>query len=118
MRQLCESITESVRDTVIPMVGEPESGEKVGMGADGTPTKRIDAEADEVAFIHLKRHGDIRVISEESGVTVYGDSEKTVVIDPIDGTFNAVRDIPFYSTSIAVSGSRSLDDLEYGGVIN
>ena len=39
-------------------------------------------------------------MSEESGVT--GDGEYTVVVDPIDGSTNCDRGIPFYSTSLAV----------------
>ena len=40
------------------------------------------------------------MVSEESGIT--GDGEFTVVVDPIDGSTNCDRGIPFYSTSLAV----------------
>ena len=39
-------------------------------------------------------------MSEESGET--GDGDWTVVIDPIDGSTNCDRGIPFYATSLAV----------------
>jgi myo-inositol-1(or 4)-monophosphatase len=55
--------------------------------------------ADDVALRVLGGAG-FRIVSEESGVT--GDGEYTVVIDPIDGSTNCDRGIPFYSTSLAV----------------
>jgi len=45
-------------------------------------------------------------MSEESGVT--GDGAFTVVVDPIDGSTNCDRGIPFYSTSLAVIRDKEL----------
>jgi fructose-1,6-bisphosphatase/inositol monophosphatase family enzyme len=42
------------------------------------------------------------VLSEESGTTGDGGSGLLAVIDPIDGSTNAFRGVPFYSTSICV----------------
>ena len=48
-------------------------------------------------------HGaGLAVFSEESGLTGDGVSGLLAVIDPIDGSTNAHRGIPFYSTSICV----------------
>jgi fructose-1,6-bisphosphatase/inositol monophosphatase family enzyme len=48
-------------------------------------------------------HGaGLAVLSEESGVTGDGPSGLLAVIDPIDGSTNAHRGVPFYSTSICV----------------
>ena len=59
----------------------------------------LDVEADEVARRVLRRPG-WRIVSEESGTSGQGD--KVIVVDPIDGSTNADRGIPFYSTSLAV----------------
>jgi myo-inositol-1(or 4)-monophosphatase len=59
----------------------------------------LDVAADEVARRVLLGHG-FRVVSEESGVS--GEGELTVVIDPVDGSTNCDRGVPFYSTSLAV----------------
>src|ERR1700685_2750233 len=59
----------------------------------------LDVVADDVARRVLGGAG-FRVMSEESGVT--GDGEYTVFVDPIDGSTNCDRGIPFYSTSLAV----------------
>lgn len=59
----------------------------------------LDVAADEVAVRVLGGAG-LRVVSEESGVT--GNGNVTVVVDPIDGSTNCDRGIPFYATSLAV----------------
>lgn len=59
----------------------------------------LDLAADAVA---LKVLGDagFRVVSEESGVT--GESAWTVVVDPIDGSTNCDKGVPFFASSLAV----------------
>ena len=42
----------------------------------------------------------IAVVSEESGVTGDRSSPIVVVVDPIDGSSNAARDIPYWATSL------------------
>jgi len=59
----------------------------------------LDLAADAVAVEVLTAAG-LRVVSEESGGT--GSGEWTAVLDPIDGSTNCDRSIPFFATSIAV----------------
>jgi fructose-1,6-bisphosphatase/inositol monophosphatase family enzyme len=59
----------------------------------------LDLVADAAALKILRTAG-FRVVSEESGVT--GDGSLTVVVDPIDGSTNCDRGIPFFATSLAV----------------
>lgn len=61
---------------------------------------RLDLAADEVAVAKLTQAG-LSVLSEESGFTA-GSGPFLAVLDPIDGSTNADRGIPFYSTSICV----------------
>ncbi len=72
----------------------------------------LDLVADEVALRVLGGAG-FRVVSEESGVT--GSGELTVVVDPIDGSTNCDRGIPFFATSLAVMRG---DELIAGLVMN
>lgn len=60
---------------------------------------RLDLAADEVAVGRLTQLG-MRVLSEESGVS--GSGRLLAVVDPIDGSTNAYRGLPMYSTSICV----------------
>ena len=62
---------------------------------------RLDLATDAAALPVLHGAG-LKVLSEESGVTGEGPSGLVAVIDPVDGSTNAHRGIPFYSTSICV----------------
>jgi myo-inositol-1(or 4)-monophosphatase len=62
---------------------------------------RLDLAADGAALPILHGAG-LAVLSEESGMTGDGVSGLLAVIDPIDGSTNAHRGVPFYSTSICV----------------
>jgi myo-inositol-1(or 4)-monophosphatase len=59
----------------------------------------VDVVADEAALAVLLPAG-FRVLSEESGFS--GSGDLTVVIDPVDGSTNCDRGIPFFATSLAV----------------
>lgn len=62
-----------------------------------------DLAADEVALAVLERAG-LGAMSEESGLHS-GDRDVVVVIDPVDGSTNASRSLPWYATSLcAVDG--------------
>jgi len=92
-------------------------GKSIGIGADGTPTKYIDQVAEDVAMDVIKKSDvNVNVLSEEIGLLDNG-SDYTFVLDPIDGTRNAYRGIPFYSVSLAV-GKSAISDVEYGIVKN
>ncbi len=92
-------------------------GKNMGLGADGTVTKFIDKLAEDVAVKYLKKSKvDVNLLSEEAGI-IDNNAEYTIVLDPVDGTRNAFRGIPFYSVSVAV-GKRKLSDVEYGVVKN
>ena len=60
----------------------------------------IDLVADEAALGLLERAG-LGVLSEESGLQ-HEDRPLLAVIDPVDGSTNASRRIPWYATSICV----------------
>jgi len=91
-------------------------GTEIGMGADGTPTLYIDKIAEEIAMDVIGKKANI--LSEEAGF-VDNDADYTMVIDPVDGTRNAVHGIPFYCVSIGI-GKRDgkLNEIEYGIVKN
>ena len=61
--------------------------EKVQMGADGTPTMRLDILVDTAVAEVVEKHR-VNLLSEEIGVIDNG-SPVTLVVDPVDGTANA-----------------------------
>lgn len=71
--------------------------EKTEVGAGGDVSSRLDLFAEAVFVKHLSFFGQIE--SEESGVIGKGDER--IIIDPIDGSSNAMSLFPFYGTSVA-----------------
>lgn len=92
-------------------------GKTIGLGADGTPTSYIDKIAEDVALKILgKSEIQVNLLSEEIGFVDFG-GKYVFVLDPVDGTRNAYRGIPFYSVSLAI-GTSKVSDIEYGIVQN
>jgi fructose-1,6-bisphosphatase/inositol monophosphatase family enzyme len=112
LRRMADAVAEVVREAPAERFGD-----ELGMGADGTATKMVDdlAEREILRLLREERHG-LNLLSEEAGFVDFG-GDKVVVADPIDGTTNAARGIPFYCVSLAV-GTRSLSDIETGLVLN
>lgn len=61
---------------------------------------RIDLVADDAALAVLRAAG-VGILSEESGLEDRG-NDLIVVVDPVDGSTNASRGIPWYATSLCV----------------
>jgi len=59
----------------------------------------IDVVADDAACAVLDR-ANVRIVSEESGVHERDGAAVTVVLDPVDGSTNFSRGIPYWATSI------------------
>ncbi|WP_236792727.1 inositol monophosphatase family protein [Amycolatopsis sp. GM8] len=78
--------------------------EKVEIGADGTPTTRLDLLVD-TAVAETAAAQRVNLISEEIGVVDNG-SAVTLVVDPVDGTANAVAGVPFaaFAGVVAIDG--------------
>ncbi|KYK20120.1 hypothetical protein AYK25_04905 [Thermoplasmatales archaeon SM1-50] len=92
-------------------------GKTIGIGADGSPTAFIDAVAEDIALKELEKSEiKVNLLSEERGFIDFNGTY-VFVLDPIDGTRNACRGIPFYSTSLAIGTSR-ISDIEFGLVKN
>src|SRR5262249_52679857 len=60
----------------------------------------LDLVADAAACAVLEK-APVRIVSEESGVHERAGATVTVVVDPIDGSTNCSRGIPYWSTSLA-----------------
>ncbi|MBN1322894.1 MAG: bifunctional fructose-bisphosphatase/inositol-phosphate phosphatase [Methanotrichaceae archaeon] len=115
LKLLCDSMARGVSKAISAMIGNPASGAFLRMGADGTPTKSIDKVAEDAALSPLEGSGmGFRVLSEELGEAVIGGGvpDYFLHLDPLDGTYNAVSGIPFYSISIFISN----EEISFGYV--
>lgn len=88
----------------------------VGQGLGGDETTAIDQAAEDVILARVREAAGA-VVSEEVG-RVGGTGLPLVVVDPIDGSLNAKRGIPFFSLSIAVAEGETMDDVVFGFVFD
>ena len=96
-RNVSYKIIDEVEKSISPLIGKEEACETVKMGADGTPTSLIDEVAEETVIEVLKNSGKtVILVSEEIGEIKIGDgdAEAIFVVDPLDGTVNAIKKIP------------------------
>lgn len=121
-KEFLETIVECLRDTrkiILEELERPEAKKVIKKGKHDT-TKLIDKIAEDNIIRILKGKLDSGIIiSEECGVIKIGDNSKPViVIDPLDGSTNAIRGYPCYSISIAIALKPKLSGIVAGGVMN
>jgi myo-inositol-1(or 4)-monophosphatase len=88
------------------------------LGVGGDETTAVDQAAEDAVVARLAALGeDFVLVSEELGERTFGDGGlRHVVVDPIDGSVNAKRGIPFFSFSLAVAGGPAMGDVSFGYV--
>jgi len=112
---LLGTCSKKIRKEVMPFFKSPEANFGFGIGAGGDTMKRIDLIAEKALIETIEKEGfSCTFISEETGVREIGDNPTNfyVTTDPLDGTTNATRGIPFIATSIAVSKKPYLNQIE------
>jgi myo-inositol-1(or 4)-monophosphatase len=110
---LCRNAVEDVRGVLGTLPTRLEREPVVGSGLGGDETTAIDRAAED-AIVARFRDLDVTIVSEEAGRL--GNGSTVVVVDPIDGSVNAKRGIPFFSLSIAVADGETMDDVHFGYV--
>ncbi|NOR55860.1 MAG: inositol monophosphatase [Sulfurovum sp.] len=80
--------------------------EKTVIGAGGDVSSKLDLMAEAIFVKHLGVFGQIE--SEESGLI--GEGEAKIIIDPIDGSSNALSLFPYYGTSVAKVNAEGILD--------
>jgi myo-inositol-1(or 4)-monophosphatase len=93
-----------------------ERGVETGRGEGGDRTLVIDEAAEDAVLGELEGTGvPMTVVSEERGeVALNGGGSLHAVVDPVDGSLNAKRGLPYASVSIAIAGGRTLGDVDFG----
>lgn len=113
--RVSKKIIGEAQKAVSPLVGTEEGGDTVKMGADGTPTKLIDIAAENKVVEVLEDSGrSSTLISEEIGEFKIGEgpSEVVFVVDPLDGTSNALKNIPAYAVSLGIADASKVPQLD------
>jgi myo-inositol-1(or 4)-monophosphatase len=116
LREIAGAVMESAE----PLVGTSSANEVVSIRNDGEPTRKIDAVAEQAAVKVLRESDSAFVLlSEESGCNKFGEeTSQTVILDPLDGSANAIRGIPAYSLSVAVANGKHLRDMSEALVVD
>jgi myo-inositol-1(or 4)-monophosphatase len=112
---VCRAATEDVRGVLRDLPTRTEREPVVGDGVGGDETTAVDAAAERVILERLRAIDGATIVSEEVGV-LEGPGRLRIVVDPIDGSLNAKRGIPFFSLSIAIADGETMDDVVFGYV--
>ncbi|MFX0007160.1 MAG: inositol monophosphatase family protein [Promethearchaeota archaeon] len=120
-----KQITYNVFDAVNPLLGTKEAAIKKRRGAGGDLSMEIDLIAEKVIINSIeKADANLLLISEEIGEKYIGDVEKAkidqnvLIVDPLDGSNNAVRGVPYCSVSIALATGNRINDIIKAVVLN
>ena len=94
----------------------------VGAGEGGDDTTAVDAAAERAAVARLEELNasgvEFSLVSEELGERSFGAATPVLVLDPIDGSMNAKRGVPFFSVSLAVADGPKMADVFFGYVFD
>ena len=122
---LLKLIALNVYDAIHPILGSKKAAEKAQRGAGGDISMQIDLIAENIVINTLKNEKvNLLLISEEIGEKYIGNKEKAIksqnvlIIDPVDGSNNAVRGIPYCSISIAYAVGKSIKDIKKAVVLD
>ena len=122
---LLKQIAINVYDAINPLLGTKKAAEKAQRGAGGDISMQIDLIAEKVVINTLENeNANLLLISEELGERYIGNKEKAnksqnvIIIDPVDGSNNAVRGIPYCSISIAYAIGRTINDIKKAVILD
>lgn len=115
VKEALTSCFEKIRETDVMMIRR-----MVSLNRFGDQTFGIDRVAEDLIFEKAKKYFEnATLISEESEILEIGrGGAPLIIVDPVDGSVNASRGYPCYSSSIAVSDGENLNDIVCSGVIN
>ncbi len=116
-------IGRSLLEKIPQIAGSADASVSIGRGASGDQTFLIDETAERIIIGALEKTAGegagFTLISEECGIKEYGaKSNVLILVDPIDGSNNAKRGVPYYAVSIAVLNGKKLENLLAGYVLD
>ena len=117
--EVCRDCTAAVARALTDLPTRAERERSLGIGAGGDETTAVDAAAERAVIERLERLDfSFTLVSEELGERAFGDGESPlrIVVDPIDGSINAKRMMPFFALSIAVADGPAMRDVFFGYV--
>ena len=116
--ETCRLCVADIRGVLERLPTRSEREPVLRLGEGGDDTTAIDQAAEDAVVERLSALSqDFVLVSEELGTRSFGTGgPRTVVVDPIDGSVNAKRGIPFFSFSLAVAEGGTMGDVAFGYV--
>jgi len=116
-------VLQEIRERLLRRLSEvrfrPMMQKAIGVGAAGDKTFPIDRIAEDIIISGLESSGlPLSIVSEEYGLKELKGGGKKVLIDPVDGSKNAISGIPFYCTSIAIADGNTIGSVGVAYVVN
>lgn len=113
------TIGKRLRQEIPPLVEKFLWSDPLGKGASGDMTYPLDKKAEDIVFEEVEKlNVPVTVVSEEYGFKdIMGGGHK-LLVDPIDGSKNALTGLPLFSTSIALVEGDTIEHTTIGYVIN
>jgi myo-inositol-1(or 4)-monophosphatase len=112
-------IGKRLRQEILPLAGSDRMNEPLEKGAGGDITYPIDKKAEEIIFEELEKlNQPLSIVSEETGLVDLRGGGPKLLIDPVDGSKNALSGLPFFSTSISLVDGDTLGHTSAGYIIN
>jgi len=114
----CRRAAGAARDAVHAYATTAERAVETGRGEGGDTAYVIDRAAEDAVFREIEAlEVPVIAVSEERGeVEIGGGTDVRVVVDPVDGSLNAKRGLPFACVSIALACGARMTDVEIGWV--
>jgi|BEDMetMinimDraft_2_1075160.scaffolds.fasta_scaffold02377_3 Archaeal fructose-1,6-bisphosphatase and related enzymes of inositol monophosphatase family len=116
--------TEIIKNTLIKaketfdkVRSSQEFSKKIGIGYGTDVTMYFDKEVEKTVIDAIKDYCN-KILTEEAGILEINNGDLNAIVDPVDGSINALRGIPFYSSSIALFKGDKFRDAIAAGIIN
>ncbi|MFW9825027.1 MAG: inositol monophosphatase family protein [Candidatus Thorarchaeota archaeon] len=123
--EVLKKIASIVYEVVSPLLGTKEAKKRVKKGAGGDLSMNIDIVAENAIIEYLdKANVDLLLVSEEIGEIYLGNEEQAkesksiLIVDPLDGSNNAARGVPYCSVSLAYAKGTNMHDINKAVVLN
>jgi myo-inositol-1(or 4)-monophosphatase len=116
--ETCRACAADIEGVLASLPTRVEREPVLRLGEGGDDTTAIDEAAEQAVVAQLEATGESFVlVSEELGTREFGSGGPIhVVVDPVDGSVNAKRGIPFFSFSLAVAEGPTMGDVVFGYV--
>jgi myo-inositol-1(or 4)-monophosphatase len=117
----CRGAVRDLREVFAGLTGRADRETILRAGVGGDDTTAIDDAAEQAVVARLERLHEggesFTLVSEELGERRFGEGGPPwIVLDPVDGSVNAKRGIPFFALSVAVAEGPTMGDVTFGYV--